>query len=75
MLKEADTRTLVAGLLAHEYVHSWNGKYRRPQGLLSPDYLKPMDGSLLWVYEGIDYEFWGNVLPVRAGLTQTGVLP
>jgi predicted metalloprotease with PDZ domain len=57
----------VAELLAHEYVHSWNGKYRRPAGLLSPDYQKPMDGSLLWVYEGLT-QFWGTVLPVRAGL-------
>jgi predicted metalloprotease with PDZ domain len=57
----------VAGLLGHEYVHSWNGKYRRPLGLLSPDYQKAMDGTLLWVYEGMT-EFWGNVLPTRAGI-------
>jgi predicted metalloprotease with PDZ domain len=67
VLKEADSRKLVAGLLGHEYAHSWNGKFRRPQGLLSPDYLKPMDGSLLWVYEGMT-QFWGDVLPTRAGL-------
>ena len=54
-------------LLGHEYVHSWNAKYRRPAGLLSPDYQKPMDGTLLWVYEGMT-EFWGEVLPTRAGL-------
>lgn len=66
-LSEAPLREGVAGLLAHEYVHSWNGKYRRPAGLLSPDYQKPMDGSLLWVYEGLT-NFWGTVLPVRAGL-------
>ena len=52
-LSEAPLREGVAELLAHEYVHSWNGKYRRPAGLLSPDYQKPMDGSLLWVYEGM----------------------
>jgi predicted metalloprotease with PDZ domain len=57
----------VAGLLAHEYVHSWNGKYRRPAGLVSPDYQTPMDDSLLWVYEGMT-QFWGTVLPVRAGI-------
>jgi predicted metalloprotease with PDZ domain len=57
----------VAGLLAHEYVHSWNGKYRRPAGLVSPDYQTPMDDSLLWVYEGMT-QFWGAVLPVRAGI-------
>jgi predicted metalloprotease with PDZ domain len=60
-------RADLAELLAHEYVHSWNGKYRRPAGLLSPDYQKPMDDSLLWVYEGLT-QFWGTVLPVRAGL-------
>jgi len=66
-LSEADLRMGIAGLLGHEYVHSWNGKYRRPKGLLSPDYQKPMDGSLLWVYEGMT-QFWGQVLPARAGL-------
>ena len=66
-LLEEDTRMGIAGLLSHEYVHSWNGKYRRPAGLLSADYQKPMDGSLLWVYEGLT-EFWGDVLASRAGL-------
>jgi predicted metalloprotease with PDZ domain len=66
-LSEPDLRMEVAGLLGHEYVHSWNGKYRRPEGLLSPDYQKPMVGTLLWVYEGMT-EFWGEVLPTRAGL-------
>lgn len=66
-LSEPALREGVAELLAHEYVHSWNGKYRRPAGLLSPDYQQPMDGTLLWVYEGMT-QFWGNVLPVRSGL-------
>lgn len=66
-LSDDDLRMEVAGLLGHEYVHSWNGKYRRPLGLLSPDYQKPMDGTLLWVYEGMT-EFWGEVLPTRAGI-------
>src|SRR5579862_1866784 len=66
-LSDVPLREGVAELLAHEYVHSWNGKYRRPAGLLSPDYEKPMDGSLLWVYEGMT-QFYGTVLPVRAGL-------
>jgi predicted metalloprotease with PDZ domain len=66
-LSDAPLREGVAELLSHEYVHSWNGKYRRPAGLLSPDYQKPMDSSLLWVYEGLT-QFWGTVLPVRAGL-------
>lgn len=68
-LADEGGREGLAELLAHEYVHSWNGKYRRPAGLLSPDYDQPMDGSLLWVYEGLT-TFWGAVLPVRAGLVK-----
>jgi predicted metalloprotease with PDZ domain len=66
-LLDEDLRKDTATLLAHEYVHSWNGKYRRPAGLLSPDYQKPMDGTLLWVYEGLT-EYWGDVLATRAAL-------
>ncbi|MET0362912.1 MAG: peptidase M61, partial [Sphingobium sp.] len=54
-------------LLAHELVHSWNGKYRRPVGLDTPDYATPMRGALLWVYEG-QTQFWGYVLGARSGL-------
>src|SRR5204863_8023653 len=42
-----------ATLLPHEFVHSWNGKYRRPDGLATRDYEEPMKGDLLWVYEGL----------------------
>jgi predicted metalloprotease with PDZ domain len=56
-----------AMLLTHEYFHSWNGKHRRPVGLLSPDYQKPMQDDLLWVYEGLT-EYYGDVMAVRAGL-------
>ncbi|HWU49392.1 MAG TPA: peptidase M61 [Asticcacaulis sp.] len=54
-------------LFAHEYTHSWNGKYRRPWDLWTPDYQAPMRDSLLWVYEG-QTEYWGNVLAARSGL-------
>lgn len=54
-------------LLTHEYTHSWNGKFRRPADLWTPDYRMPMRDSLLWVYEG-QTQFWGNVLAVRSGL-------
>lgn len=54
-------------LLAHEFTHSWNGKYRRPWDLWTPDYQAPMRDSLLWVYEG-QTEYWGNVLAARSGL-------
>ena len=58
---------LALGVLPHEYVHSWNGKYRRPAGLATSDYQKPMQGELLWVYEGLT-EYYGNVLAARSGL-------
>ncbi len=58
---------LEAGLLPHEFTHSWNGKYRRPAGLLSPDFQTPMKGNLLWVYEGLT-TYLGNVLTARSGL-------
>ncbi len=54
-------------LLAHEYTHSWNGKFRRPADLWTPSFNVPMGGSLLWVYEG-QTQYWGYVLAARAGL-------
>ncbi|MEX2316119.1 MAG: hypothetical protein WD669_03140, partial [Pirellulales bacterium] len=57
----------LAGLLAHEFVHSWNGKYRRPAGLATADFGQPMKGELLWVYEGLT-EYLGVILPPRSGL-------
>jgi predicted metalloprotease with PDZ domain len=56
-----------ADLLPHEFVHSWNGKYRRPAGLATPDYGQPMKGDLLWVYEGLT-EYLGSILAARSGL-------
>jgi predicted metalloprotease with PDZ domain len=56
-----------ANLLPHEFVHSWNGKYRRPAGLATPDFQQPMKGELLWVYEGLT-EYLGDVLTARSGL-------
>ena len=60
-------RLLFAGLLPHEYVHSWNGKYRRPADLTTPDYEKPMQTDLLWVYEGLT-SYLGDLLTARSGL-------
>jgi predicted metalloprotease with PDZ domain len=54
-------------LLAHEYTHSWNGKFRRPADLWTPNYNVPMQNSLLWVYEG-QTQYWGLVLAARSGL-------
>jgi len=54
-------------LLAHEYTHSWNGKFRRPADLWIPNFNVPMRDSLLWVYEG-QTQYWGYVLAARSGL-------
>ena len=53
-------------LFAHEYTHSWNGKFRRGADLATPNFNVPMRDSLLWVYEG-QTQYWGNVLAARAG--------
>ncbi len=54
-------------LLGHEYTHSWNGKFRRPADLWTPNFNVPMRDDLLWVYEGMT-QYWGNVLTARAGM-------
>jgi len=54
-------------LLPHEFTHSWNGKFRRPADLWTPNFNVPMRGSLLWVYEG-QTQYWGHVLAARSGL-------
>jgi predicted metalloprotease with PDZ domain len=54
-------------LLSHEFTHSWNGKYRRPNNLYQIDFAKMQQGSLLWVYEGMT-QYLGNVLAARSGL-------
>lgn len=57
----------MADLLSHEFTHSWNGKYRRPEGLYQLDFATPQQGAMLWVYEGMT-EYLGNVLAARSGL-------
>lgn len=56
-----------SGLLPHEFVHAWNAKFRRPDGLATRDYHTPMVGDLLWVYEGLT-SYLGDVLTARSGL-------
>lgn len=51
----------------HEFVHSWNGKFRRPADLWTADPDEPMRDDLMWVYEG-QTEYWGRVLAARSGL-------
>jgi predicted metalloprotease with PDZ domain len=71
-LIDADSMKVRGGLLPHEFVHSWNGKYRRPAGL-APNgedggFDQPMQGELLWVYEGLT-EYLGEILTPRSGLS------
>ena len=60
-------RREVAGLLGHEFAHSWNGKFRRPADLSVPYFEAPMKTDLLWVYEGLT-EYIGPLLAARSGL-------
>ncbi len=66
-LIDPQLRIRTAALLTHEYVHSWNGKYRRPADLTTPDYQQNMRDDLLWVYEGLT-EYLGDLLAARSGL-------
>lgn len=64
--KSWDSAFISKDLLAHEYTHSWNGKYRRPADLWTANFNTPMRNSLLWVYEG-QTQYWGHILAARAG--------
>jgi predicted metalloprotease with PDZ domain len=66
-MSDAEAGKGIAFLLPHEYVHSWNGKYRRPAGLITPTYQEANNTRLLWVYEGLT-EYLGTVLAARSGL-------
>ncbi|WP_345778417.1 M61 family peptidase [Dyella sp. 2HG41-7] len=62
-----DMHLVTASLMPHEFVHSWNGKFRRPADLWTPNFNIPMQDDLLWVYEGLT-DYWCGVLTARAGL-------
>jgi len=62
-----DSGAMRSDLLPHEYTHSWNGKFRRPADLWTPNFNVPMRDDLLWVYEGMT-QYWGNVLSARSGI-------
>ena len=53
--------------IPHEYVHSWNGKYRRGADSWAPSFDQPIRNSLMWVYEG-QTQYWDRVLSARSGL-------
>jgi predicted metalloprotease with PDZ domain len=66
-LLDPDLHLLNVDVVPHEFIHSWNGKYRRPAGLATPNYQEPMIGDLLWVYEGLT-QYLGTLLAERSGL-------
>lgn len=69
-LTDADVNVAAGTLLPHEYVHSWNGKFRRPADLWTPTFTEPMQDDLLWVYEGLT-DYWAGVLTARSGIWTT----
>jgi predicted metalloprotease with PDZ domain len=66
---DEDALATGADLLPHEFNHSWDGKYRRPADLATPDYQQPEQTDLLWVYEGMT-QYYGEVFAYRSGLQQ-----
>lgn len=67
MLLTDGGRRGAAGMLAHELVHSWNGKARRPADMVLEDFQQPQATEMLWVYEGLT-NYLESLIPVRAGL-------
>lgn len=65
--RDPGEQVLMANLVAHEFIHSWNGRTRQPADLWTPNLNMPMRGSLLWVYEG-QTEFWAYVASTRENL-------
>jgi len=67
MFSNPEQVLLYNSLLAHEFTHSWNGKYRRPAGLATADFNQPMKDDLLWIYEGLT-QYIGEMISARSGL-------
>jgi len=61
-------------LVTHEFSHSWNGKYRRPADLTTPNYQMPQLTDLLWVYEGMN-QYLGDLLSFRSGIREPKRFP
>jgi predicted metalloprotease with PDZ domain len=70
-LSDPDIYRAMADLLPHEFTHSWNGKYRRPAGLITDTFQQPQNTEGLWVYEGLT-DYYGVVLAQRSGLAEPG---
>ena len=53
--------------VAHGYMHSWNGLYRKPAEMWTPNLNTPERDSMLWVFEGLT-SYLEDVLCARAGM-------
>lgn len=52
---------------SHEFIHTWNVKAYRPQGLVPYEYTNPNYSTLLWISEG-STSYFQNQLLLRAGI-------
>jgi predicted metalloprotease with PDZ domain len=73
-LTDPDASLSGGDLITHEFSHSWNGKYRRPADLTTPNFQVPQLTDLLWVYEGMN-QYLGDLLSFRAGIREPKQYP
>jgi predicted metalloprotease with PDZ domain len=73
-LTDPDEALAGGDLVTHEFSHSWNGKYRRPDDLTTPNFQVPMQTDLLWVYEGMN-QYLGDLLSFRSGIREPKLYP
>jgi predicted metalloprotease with PDZ domain len=73
-LTDPDESLSGGDLITHEFSHSWNGKYRRPADLTTPNFQVPQLTDLLWVYEGMN-QYLGDLLSFRAGIREPKQYP
>ncbi|HLY03254.1 MAG TPA: hypothetical protein VKR56_12260 [Candidatus Cybelea sp.] len=73
-LTDPDESLANGDLVTHEFSHSWNGKYRRPADLTTPNFQVPQLTDLLWVYEGMN-QYLGDLLSFRAGIREPKQFP
>ena len=73
-LTDPDESLAGGDLITHEFSHSWNGKYRRPADLTTPNFQVPQLTDLLWVYEGMN-QYLGDLLSFRAGIREPKQYP
>ncbi|WP_462163073.1 M61 family metallopeptidase [Pseudoalteromonas xiamenensis] len=53
---------------AHEFIHTWNVKNYRPDGLVPYDYVNPNYSDLLWISEG-STSYFEDYLLLNAGIS------